>query len=168
MHPLSPTDFAALIAPMGPFEPCPLLAVAVSGGADSLALALLAAEWARAAGGFAVALTVDHGLRPDAAAEAVQVGEWLRAAGIEHHILRWDGDKPASDIQAAARAARYGLLENWCRERGVDRIEVATQSVNVPARMLYRKCGFQLQRTEFVFHFWSEPFTGVSIEQETA
>ena len=76
-------------------------------------------------------------------------------------------------VAADFRRRRFGqalvyAAQNWCRERGVDRIEVATQSVNVPARMLYRKCGFQLQRTEFVFHFWSEPFTGVSIEQETA
>lgn len=118
MLPLSAAEFAALIAPLGPFEPCPLLAVAVSGGADSLALALLAAEWAREAGGLAVALTVDHRLRADSAAEAAEVGRWLKAVGVEHHILCWDGDKPAADIQAAARAARYRLLECWCRERG--------------------------------------------------
>lgn len=105
--------------PLGPFEPCPLLAVAVSGGADSLALALLAAEWARGEGGRAVALTVDHGLRPGSVAEADQVGDWLGAAGIEHHVLCWEGNKPAADIQAAARAARYHLLESWCRDHGV-------------------------------------------------
>ena len=54
----------------GPFERTPRLAVAVSGGPDSLALMLLADTWARARGGRVLAQTVDHGLRPEAAAEA--------------------------------------------------------------------------------------------------
>jgi tRNA(Ile)-lysidine synthase len=48
------------------------------------------------------------------------VGAWLAAQGIEHHVLRWDGDKPASGLQAAARAARYRLLTAWCRAAGAD------------------------------------------------
>ncbi|MGE5475947.1 MAG: tRNA lysidine(34) synthetase TilS [Bacteroidales bacterium] len=117
--PLTSADFAALMAPLGPFEARARVAVAVSGGADSLSLALLADEWARARGGEAVALTVDHGLRADSAAEAAQVGRWLAAAGIRHHVLTWQGAKPAADIQAEARAARYRLLEEWCRAEGV-------------------------------------------------
>jgi len=106
------------MAPLGPFEPRPLLAVAVSGGADSMALALLAERWARARRGRIVALTVDHRLRPESAAEARQVGRWLRARGIAHRILVWSGERPRADLQAAARAARYRLLEEWCREFG--------------------------------------------------
>ncbi|MGE5478535.1 MAG: tRNA lysidine(34) synthetase TilS [Bacteroidales bacterium] len=117
--PLTPAEFAGLMAPLGPFETRPRVAVAVSGGADSLCLARLAHGWAVASGGQAVALTVDHGLRPEAAAEAVQVGTWLRAQGMDHHVLRWDGAKPAADIQAAARAARYALLEGWCAAHGI-------------------------------------------------
>lgn len=117
--PLTPADFDALMAPLGPFEARPCVAVAVSGGADSLCLALLAHDWAQARGGRAVALTVDHGLRAEAAIEARQVGEWLAGRGIAHHILRWDGAKPSADIQAEARAARYGLLESWCAAHGV-------------------------------------------------
>ncbi|MGE5547350.1 MAG: tRNA lysidine(34) synthetase TilS [Solirubrobacterales bacterium] len=117
--PITATDFAALMAPLAPFEPAPVVAVAVSGGADSMALALLAADWVRERGGEAVALTVDHGLRAESAAEAATVGAWLRARGIAHHILCWQGTKPAADLQAAARAARYRLLEAWCREHGV-------------------------------------------------
>src|SRR5579875_3316964 len=59
--------------PLGPFEAAPRIAVAVSGGADSMALMLLAHRWASARGGEAVGLTVDHGLRPEAAAEARRV-----------------------------------------------------------------------------------------------
>lgn len=117
--PLAPADFAPLLDALGPFEARPHIAVAVSGGADSLALAVLAHGWARSRNGDAVALTVDHGLRPEAADEARQVGAWLSARGVAHHILCWQGDKPAGDIQAAARAARYRLLIDWCRAAGV-------------------------------------------------
>ncbi len=116
--PLSVADFTDLMTPCGPFEPRPLLAVAVSGGADSLALALLAHEWARARNGRIVALTVDHGLRPEARAEARTVGRWMRQRGIAHRVLAWRGPKPKSGIQAAAREARYRLLTEWCRSEG--------------------------------------------------
>lgn len=84
-----------------------------------MALALLADAWVRGRGGKIVALTVDHGLRPEAAAEARAVGRWLRARGIAHRILTWRGTKPRSGIQAAAREARYRLLQDWCRRNGV-------------------------------------------------
>jgi len=116
---LSDRDFAALMHPLGPFEPQPRVAVAVSGGPDSLALTLLAAAWAAARGGRAVALTVDHRLRPDSAAEAAQVGHWLAARGIEHRILVRDGDRPTADLQARARAARHDLLGRSCAEAGI-------------------------------------------------
>lgn len=108
-----------LMAALGPFERRPRLAVAVSGGADSLALCLLAARWARARDGDVVGLIVDHGLRAGSAAEAAQVGAWLEARGIPHRILVWSDPKPSSGIQAAARAARYRLLEDWCRAAGI-------------------------------------------------
>ncbi|HWK46079.1 MAG TPA: tRNA lysidine(34) synthetase TilS [Stellaceae bacterium] len=110
---------------LAPFEPAPLLAVAVSGGRDSLALALLADRWARARGGRVIGFTVDHGLRPEAAAEAAQVGAWLTARGIAHHILTREGPVPVSDIQAAARQARYALLRAACRDHGILHLLVA-------------------------------------------
>lgn len=118
-HPLTPVEFSPLLDALGPFETAPHIAVAVSGGADSLALTLLAAAWARARGGRMTALTVDHGLRPEAAGEARQVGAWLAAQGIGHHVLVWRGGKPGGDLQAAARAARYRLLADWCSDAGV-------------------------------------------------
>ena len=118
-EPFTHQEFAHAIERLGPFEKHSRLAVAVSGGADSLALALLAAEWARKRRGRLTALTVDHGLRPEAAAEARRVGRWLRARGIEHRTIAWRGTKPEANIQAAARAARYGLLSGWCARNGV-------------------------------------------------
>jgi len=111
-------EFARLMASCAPFEPRPLIAVAVSGGADSMTLALLADEWARARRGRAVALTVDHRLRPEARAEARTVARWMKQRGIAHHVLAWRGAKPKSGIQAAARDARYRLLGEWCRAEG--------------------------------------------------
>ncbi len=126
-EPLGGREFAQLMDAFAPFEPAPQLAVAVSGGSDSMALALLAADWAREKGGQLTALTVDHGLRDEAAAEAAQVASWCAAHGMAHATLRWAEPKPASGIQAAARAARYRLLEDWCRAHAVLHLLVAHQ-----------------------------------------
>ena len=117
--PLSAGDFAALMARLEPFEPAPRLAVAVSGGADSLALALLCHHWARTRGGSVLALTVDHRLRPESDEEAATVGAHLAALGIAHEVLHWDGAKPAAGIQAAAREARYRLLVERAAATGI-------------------------------------------------
>lgn len=117
--PLTAEAFAALMAALGSFEPRPMLAAGVSGGADSMALCLLAADWVRARGGRLTALIVDHGLRVDAAAEAAATATRLHGLGIAAHVLPWHGTKPASGIQARARAARLGLLLDWCRAEGV-------------------------------------------------
>lgn len=95
------------------------ICVAVSGGADSVALCLLAHEWAKKNHRTVIGLSVDHGLRDAAQQECAWVGETLQSYGIEHHILNWIGDKPTKGIQAAARKARYGLLEKWCSEHNV-------------------------------------------------
>src|SRR5579864_7197729 len=123
--PVSAAEFASLMAPLGPFEPSPRLAVAVSGGADSMALTLLAHGWAEERSGAIVALTVDHRLRPAAPAEAAQVGAWLQRRGIVHRILVREGALPEHGVQAGARAARYRLLEGWCRVEGVLHLLVA-------------------------------------------
>ena len=117
-EPLRAAEFAALMAPLGPFETCPALAVAVSGGADSMALCLLADDWARARGGSVTALTVDHGLRPEASAEARRVAGWLAPRGIAHQTLTWRPPPGARNIQANARAARHALLRAWCQTTG--------------------------------------------------
>jgi tRNA(Ile)-lysidine synthase len=104
---LTTAELAAALASIGGFEPRPLVAVAVSGGPDSMALTLLADRWARERGGEAWALTVDHRLRPESAAEAVAVGSWLRARGIPHEVLVWECDKRAigSSAGGVRRAA---------------------------------------------------------------
>lgn len=92
------------------------IGIAVSGGPDSMALLWLAHE---ALPGQVEAATVDHGLRAASADEATMVADYCTAQGIPHRILR-----PASPItgslQSAARKARYALLDDWRRERGID------------------------------------------------
>ncbi len=115
------------MAGVGPFEARPRIAVAVSGGPDSLALVLFCHHWARARGGEAMALSVDHKLRPESAAEIRQVARWLKARGIPHRALRWErlAGRPTAALQAAARAARYGLLAEWCRRHAVLHLALA-------------------------------------------
>jgi tRNA(Ile)-lysidine synthase len=123
--PLTLQELAAALAAIGGFEQRPQVAVAVSGGPDSLALMLVADRWARERSGAAVGLIVDHRLRPESADEARLVAGWLAARGIPQEILVWQGDKPARGLQEAARAARYGLLAGWCRGHGVLHLLVA-------------------------------------------
>ena len=118
-RPVDGATFARLMAPFEPFETCPELGVAVSGGRDSLSLALLANEWASTRGGRILALIVDHGLRPEAAGEALGAARLLQGLGIQSLIRRWTGAKPSAGLQEAARAARYRLLRDTCRERGI-------------------------------------------------
>jgi tRNA(Ile)-lysidine synthase len=91
------------------------IAIAVSGGADSAALLLLAAAaWPQQV----TALTVDHGLRDGSAAEAAQVAAECARRGIPHRSLAWTGEKPVAGVQAAAREARYRMMAQWCADAG--------------------------------------------------
>ena len=115
------------MAALGPFGREPVIAAAVSGGADSLALCLLADPWARSRGGRLVALTVDHGLRSGSREEAGRVGDWLAQRGIAHRVLHWRGEKPRRGVQAAAREARYHLLREGCARHGALHLLLAHQ-----------------------------------------
>jgi tRNA(Ile)-lysidine synthase len=94
------------------------IALAVSGGSDSMAMLRLARTWAKDSVRLTV-LTVDHGLRSEAAAESKEVAGWCAGLSIDHHILRWQGEKPKTGLQAKARVARYDLMAGWCRANGV-------------------------------------------------
>ncbi|MFI5032618.1 MAG: tRNA lysidine(34) synthetase TilS [Reyranellales bacterium] len=119
MTPLSAPEFADLMARFAPFEARPALAVAVSGGRDSVALVVLAHQWAGERQGGVLALIVDHGLRPESAVEAQSTRARLAALGIEVETLAWSGAKPTTRIQQAAREARYRLLFEACRRHGL-------------------------------------------------
>ncbi len=100
----------------------PGLLLGVSGGPDSTALLHAAAH------GFESTLhaaTVDHGLRPEAAAEAEQVAALCRRLGVVHHILTWQPPNLTSGVQAAARQARYRLLAEHARNVGAHTVLTA-------------------------------------------
>jgi tRNA(Ile)-lysidine synthase len=92
--------------------PAAALVLAVSGGPDSTALLFLAARWRSSLkkGPKLYAVTIDHGLRPESAAEANAVARLARRLGVPHRVLRWEGRKPKTGLQQAARQARYRLL----------------------------------------------------------
>ena len=96
------------------------VAVALSGGSDSMAMALMAKD----AGLDMVALTVDHGLREESAAEAAWVARQMEALGIDHEVLIYKGKIPTSNIEAKARGYRYSLLMRYCKAHGIKSLMV--------------------------------------------
>lgn len=96
------------------------LIAAVSGGSDSLALLDLLRGASRKRDWRIHVATVDHGLRPESAVEARTVGERTARLGLSHRVLRWEGPKPSTGIQAAARGARYQLLKSHADQVGSD------------------------------------------------
>jgi tRNA(Ile)-lysidine synthase len=105
----------------------PALVLAVSGGPDSIALMWLAARWRRGLkrGPRLIAVTVDHGLRAEAAREALEVKRLARVLELEHRTLRWRGAKPKTGLPAAAREARYRLLADAARKSGASHVVTA-------------------------------------------
>lgn len=94
------------------------VALALSGGGDSIALLRIAADWTRANGRRLLALTVDHGLNPDSGRWADMAERAARAAGADWRGLVWTGDKPATGLAAAARRARHALIAEAARQAG--------------------------------------------------
>ena len=109
------------------WKAAPAIVLAVSGGPDSIALMWLAARWRRtlARGPRLVAVTVDHGLRAEAKAEARDVKRLARALDLPHRTMRWTGAKPKTGLPAAARAARYRLLAQAARASGATHVLTA-------------------------------------------
>jgi tRNA(Ile)-lysidine synthase len=123
---------------LAPLQHARKLLLAVSGGPDSVALMLLAARWSsRRAIPIEVA-TVDHGLRQGSRAEAETVAGWAGALGFPHHLLIWEGDKPATRLQERARAARYRLLEECALRVGADHIVTAHHADDQAETVLFR------------------------------
>ncbi len=97
--------------------PAPL-AVALSGGGDSLALLILTLDWAAQNGRAVQALVFDHGLHPDSAAWTRFAADAAQRLGAVAEILCWEGEKPTTGLPAAARAARHAALADAARETG--------------------------------------------------
>lgn len=99
--------------------------VAVSGGGDSMALLHLMVRAAAGSGGAVRAVTVDHGLRPEAAAEARFVAAVCATLGVAHDTVRWQHGGLSGNLPDLARRARYRLIGGWARGAGVGHVVVA-------------------------------------------
>jgi tRNA(Ile)-lysidine synthase len=122
--PISAQDAKRLFAD---WKAAPAIVLAVSGGPDSIALMWLAARWRStlARGPRLIAVTVDHGLRAEAAAEARDVKRLARTLDLTHRTMRWTGEKPKTGLPAAARTARYRLLAQAARASGATHVLTA-------------------------------------------
>jgi tRNA(Ile)-lysidine synthase len=119
--PIRPEELDGLFAPILEAHAGEGMALAVSGGSDSTALMVLFADWLRQRGADPAAhtvLTVDHRLRPESAAEAEAVAGLAAKLGFRHATLVWEGAKPQTGLQAAAREARYRLMADHLRSCG--------------------------------------------------
>lgn len=102
-------------------------ALAVSGGSDSTALMVLAAQYAEKVGRLSdlFVLSVDHGLRDSSHGDALTVCAWAKARGLNSHILQWRHEEITSQVQEKARAGRYRLMAKWCQDNDFDAIITA-------------------------------------------
>lgn len=112
--------------------------VAVSGGSDSIAMLLLASAWAGHFGANLQVVTVDHGLRPEAAAEAAFVSGVSEGLNLPHITIAWEGIKPESGISNAARNARYQLLEEFAQDMGAKTVLVGHTANDQAETLLMR------------------------------
>ncbi|MBT4739597.1 MAG: tRNA lysidine(34) synthetase TilS [Rhodospirillaceae bacterium] len=139
---VSSGTFARFMDAFGPFAAGGRIAVAVSGGPDSMALCHLSKEWADFRGLRVVGLTVDHRLRDEGRTESQQVSKWLEAVEMEHETLTWEQGESVKALdrspQAAARDARFGLLCGWCRENDIVALMTAHHADDQAETFLYR------------------------------
>ena len=122
-----PVSLAEARKLFAPFVDQPSIVIAVSGGPDSTALLWLASRWraSRKAGPELIAMTVNHGLRPEARCEADAVRRFAESLGIAHRVLHWTGAKPRTGIQEAARNARYALIAQEAKTAGARQVLTA-------------------------------------------
>jgi len=131
-------DFAIAMSACLPNTIPDQIGVAVSGGGDSTALLLMMRKWADKAGVKLAAATVNHGLRPEAAAEAAQVAQTCARLGVAHETLYWTGWDHMGNIQAEARKARYRLLAEWAKSRDISTVALGHTSEDQAETVLMR------------------------------
>ncbi len=137
---MNPEDLAISRAVRAAFGETPprRIGIAVSGGGDSTALLLSLARGFAETGVTLHAATVDHGLRPEAAAEARAAAGQAADLGISHDTLRWQGWDGAGNLQDQARRARYALLSDWARGQGIPTVALGHTSDDRAETVLMR------------------------------
>ena len=138
---LTVSDFKKTMADLGLPEmdksPVPQIAIAVSGGADSLALAHLMHQWAGNDSCLHI-LTVDHGLRKESADEVKMVERFAKSIGIKCKKFKWVGEKSDKSIQENARAARYEMMAQYCRKNKIGYLALAHHADDQFETFLFR------------------------------
>lgn len=124
----------------------PPVALALSGGGDSIALLRVAADWARSHGRRLLALTVDHRLSAVSADWTAFARAAAHQAGADWHGLSWVGPKPATGLPAAARRARHGLIADAARENGARVVLFAHTADDIAEAEVMRAEGSTLGR----------------------
>ncbi|WP_242494360.1 tRNA lysidine(34) synthetase TilS [Loktanella sp. IMCC34160] len=114
------------------------IAVAVSGGGDSMALLHVAYEVLHGTDKVLEAVTVDHGLRSDSADEARAVAAYCEGLGINHAILRWDDWDGRGNVMDAARRARIRLIGAWAKGRGIGGVLLGHTADDIAETFLMR------------------------------
>lgn len=120
--PLSVQEFTSL---MQEFDPVSAMAVGLSGGADSLALAFLLHQWCQSRQISLTALTFDHKIRPESSEEAEYIAEITASWSLEHVILTAQEDIGSTKIQESARNARYQAMFHYCQDRKIQTLATA-------------------------------------------
>jgi tRNA(Ile)-lysidine synthase len=130
-------ELMRLMAPLSEYD---RVALAVSGGSDSVGLMVLATRWATLVprSPQIIVVTIDHGLRAGSDTEAAFVAAQASRLGLDHETLLWSGPKPKSGLQEAARAARYNLLAETAARLGADAIVTAHTADDQAETMLMR------------------------------
>ncbi|WP_424980554.1 tRNA lysidine(34) synthetase TilS [Leisingera sp. S232] len=114
------------------------IGIAVSGGSDSMALLHLLQEALKDEQVEFLAATVDHGLRPEAAAEAELAGQAAAALGMAHEVIRWEEGPGSGNLQKQAREARYDLLSSWAKRNGIATVCIAHTADDQAETLLMR------------------------------
>ena len=114
----------------------PALGLAVSGGGDSIAMMHVAADWAK--GRRLMVATVDHGLRPESAAEARAVARAARALSLPHAVLLWQRQTDVGNLMAQARDARLRLLSGWAHRNNLPAVALGHTADDVAETLVMR------------------------------
>jgi tRNA(Ile)-lysidine synthase len=136
----APVAESELSALFGDFGYSRKTLLAVSGGPDSTALLVLAAQWRaqREGGPELIAATIDHKLRAASKAEAKVVAKLAGKLGIAHHVLEWKGKKPITGVQEAARDARFAMFSQLAKAIGADTLMTAHTRDDQAETVLHR------------------------------